>query len=62
MLRRALKGKEKQQELARQQARQEVGKKYWGSRGAYMKQGILRTFVDAKGHEYEDMMEDVAEA
>ena len=61
MLRRAYKTKDKTPELARQLARTEVGKKFWGSRGSYMKQVFLQTFVDAMGHEYEDLMDEYAE-
>lgn len=37
--------------------RQEVGKKYWGSAGPYMKRNMLLGFVEEMGHEYEYLME-----
>lgn len=41
---------------------QEVGKKYWGSAGPYMKRNMLLGFVEEMGHEYEHLMEGAMEA
>ena len=42
--------------------RQEVGKKYWGSAGPYMKRNMLLGFVEEMGHEYEHLMEGAMDA
>ena len=42
--------------------RQEVGKKYWGSAGPYMKKNMLLGFVEEMGHEYEHLMEGAMDA
>ncbi|MCJ1379192.1 hypothetical protein MMC17_002292 [Xylographa soralifera] len=35
-----------------------LGKKYWGTTGEYLKKSMIRGFVDAVGHEFDDLMED----
>lgn len=42
--------------------RQEVGKRYWGSAGSYMKKNMLMGFVEEMGHDYEHLMEGAMEA
>ena len=37
--------------------RREVGKKYWGSGGPYIKRNMLLGFVEEMGHEYEHLLD-----
>ena len=36
-----------------------LGKKYWGSTGRYLKGSMIRGFVDAVGHEFDELIEDL---
>ncbi|KAL9103808.1 MAG: hypothetical protein Q9163_001185 [Psora crenata] len=42
-------------------ARQEVGKKLWGSAGPYMTKNMLLRFVEEMGHQYEHLLEGAME-
>ena len=42
-------------------ASQEVGKKYWGSTGSYIKKSQLLGFVEEMGHQYEHLLENAIE-
>lgn len=39
----------------------ELGKPYWGSRGRFMKKGMLLAFVEEMGHEYEGLLDGAIE-
>lgn len=54
LLRRSWESKRKEET-----AKEEFGKKFWGSRGKYMQDGMLRAFVLEMGHEYDSMLEDI---
>ena len=54
MLRRSWKAKPAERH---EKAKEEFGKKFWGSRGPYMKKNMLRAFVLEMGQEYEHLLE-----
>ena len=37
--------------------RDELGRKYWATRGSYMRKTMLLAFVEEMGHEYEELLE-----
>lgn len=39
----------------------EMGKKFWGTRGKYVKKEFLEGIVEEMGHEYDDLLEGAAE-
>ncbi len=39
----------------------ELGKPYWGTKGSFMKKGMLLAFVEEMGHEYEGLLEGAME-
>ncbi|CAD6591838.1 MAG: hypothetical protein ASARMPRED_005779 [Alectoria sarmentosa] len=53
MLRRSWKAKAERHE----KAKEELGKRFWGTRGPYMKKNMLRAFVLEMGQEYEHLLE-----
>lgn len=38
-------------------ARSEVGRKYWGSRGPYVRKNMILGLIEEMGHEYDDLLE-----
>lgn len=42
-------------------SRAEIGKRFWGTRGRYMREGMLLGFVEELGHEYDHLLEGVIE-
>lgn len=41
--------------------RDELGKRYWVTRRAFMKKAMLLAFVEEMGHEYEELLEGAAD-
>lgn len=56
MLRRSWRPEEQKFALAN-----ELGKPYWGTKGDFMKKGMLLAFAEEMGHEYEDLLEGARE-
>ena len=40
----------------------ELGRPYWGTRGPFLSERMLKAFVEEMGHEYDDLMEGAAPA